>query len=372
MKQIKPKKANGIRFLCGILGIILLLLSLSGCSKPPKLTEIRDRFEELVLASAEINTIFYGAGLPTYERVTDPRETTETYQKTETGEIFHYYELKDETYGRIIAYRLFLGNSVYVDPESGTKYFYYQIFDEQYGKIIVAKTSDGKNEYYLQLLDAEKTGISADYVNEEKKIYGYLLSDFSYDRNYKEESAYTYVQVLSAADSTRTPVYIDMQASIWCYGIPDYQEPVFESYYSESDPSDYDYVTLDSKYGSIGEIKAAAEAVYSESYLSSIYDSLFVGTVGADQNLLGMNARYMEYTDEMGVMSLMMSNTYESLITETRQYLFETAEMTKPSNREFVTIAVDSYLPSKPDEILRVTVTMVLQDGVWLLDQPTY
>ncbi len=372
MKKNRTKQSSIIRAFCGILGILLLLCSLSSCSKPPEFSEIRERFEELVLASGEINTIFYGVGLPTYERVTDPRETTKTYQKEATGEIFHYYELTDEVYGRVLAYRLFLENSVYVDPQSGTKYFYYQIFDVTYGRIMVAKSADGEKEYYLQLLDEAKQDVIPDYIDAEQGIYGYLLSDFSYDRNYKEESAYAYVQVVSTADSGRTAIYADEAEGIWCYLLPEYKEPVFESYYSEDDPTDYDYVTVDSPYGSIDQIKMAAEAVYSEEYLSSIYNSLFVGTVGADQSLIGLSARYMEYTDENGSMSLMMSNTYRPLISETRQYLFDTATIIKPANSEFVTIAVDSYLPSKPDEILNVTVTMVLQDGVWLLDQPTY
>ena len=99
---------------------------------------------------------------------------------------------------------------------------------------------------------------------------------------------------------------------------------------------------------------------------------MFVGTLGADQSVNGIDARYMEYQDEAGNTSLMKSNTYDPLIKETRQYLFDTAEIVEPSNSEFVTIEVDSYLPSAPEKILRVEVTMVFEDGVWMLDCPTY
>ncbi len=376
MKEEKQEKKRWKKWLIAAIAVVLCLAIIVGvvvyfCTRPPELAEIRARFEELVLASGEINTVFFGTGLPTYERVTDPRETTEIYQKEATGERFYYYQLEDEIYGTVIAYRLYLENLVYVDPD-GIKYFYYQIYDETYGKIMVAKTSDGKTEYYLQLLDEPWEGETPDYTDEKGGVFGYLLTDFSYDRNYKDESSFSYVQRTETPMEGKTALYADTEEKIWCYTLSDYEEPVFESYYTDSDPTDYDYVTMDSKYISISQIKEAAELVYSSEYLEAIYDAQFVGAVGADESVSGFSARYMEYTDENGSASLMMSNTYEPFITETRQYLFDTAELVRPSNYKFVTIAVDSYLPSKPDEILRVTVTMVLQDGVWMLDQPTY
>ena len=39
----------------------------TGCSKPPKVEEIYDRVVELIEASYELNTVFYGAGLPVYD-----------------------------------------------------------------------------------------------------------------------------------------------------------------------------------------------------------------------------------------------------------------------------------------------------------------
>lgn len=359
---------TGSRILAILFSLCSILLTFSSCSKPPEFSEIQDRFQELVKASAPINEIFFGEGLPTYERVTDPRETTDVYEKTETGEKFYYYWLTDETYGSVVAYRLALDNSVYVDEESGVKYFYYQIYDQTYGKIIVAKTSDGKREYYLRLFDAPKENEKADYVDETRGVWGYLLSDFSYNRNYGEK--YAYAQVLTEALPEQTPLYAD--AKNYVYALDNYQEAVYESYYDDKDPTDYDYVKAESPYHSIDQIKEAAEAVYSAEYLDSLYQIMFVGTVGADSSVNGLFARYMDYTDESGNTSLMMSNTYEPLLSETRLYLFDTAELIKPSNQKFVTVAVDSYLPSKPSEILRVKVTMVLQDGVWMLDGPTY
>ena len=80
----RVKKSICMRVFTGILCLFLLSPALSSCSKPPEFSEISERFRELVLASYEINKIFYGEGLPTYERVTDPRETTELFEKKET------------------------------------------------------------------------------------------------------------------------------------------------------------------------------------------------------------------------------------------------------------------------------------------------
>ena len=368
MKHMTVKSAS-VRVILCLICFCLMLPVFSSCSKPPEYSEIEERFRELVEASYEINDIFFGKGLPTYERVTDPKENTSLYVKAETEERYYYYELEDEVYGKIVAYKLDLSNSVYVDEKSGKKYFYYQIYDQDYGKIMVAKSSDGKEEYYLQLLDAPKDGVDADYVNESKGIYGYSMpEDFQYN---KENQSYSYAMVTKEPHPEMDGL-IYAEEKVYCYALKDYKEPIFESYYDENDPVDYDYVTADSSYYSINQIKQAAEKVYSKEYLASIYDAQFVGTVAADASVSGLFARYMEYTDDLGSMALMKSNTYEPLIRETRLYLFDTAKIVKPSNKNFVTVSIDSYLPSKPSDILNVTVTMILQDGVWVLDCATY
>ncbi|MBR2926673.1 MAG: hypothetical protein IKC31_03750 [Clostridia bacterium] len=60
------------RLVCAALAVLLLLsssLTLSSCGgKAPKIEQIYDRVVELVEASHEINTVFYGAGLPVYAR----------------------------------------------------------------------------------------------------------------------------------------------------------------------------------------------------------------------------------------------------------------------------------------------------------------
>lgn len=288
------------KLICLLVCVILMIPMLSSCSKPPEYAEIDGRFRELVEASAEINQIFFGEGLPTYERVYDPRSTTQVYREKVTDEngaesekLYYYYEINDKTYGRVIAYR-----SGYTVP-------------------------------------------------------------------------FSYVQVLHEADADRTPVYQNSSQKAYAYIIENYVEPEYELFYDKDDPEDYDYVRHDAKYGSVNEIKAAAEKVYSSDYLESIYGSMFIGTVSSG-SVGALSARYIEYADDEGNISLMKSNTFKPLIKETRQFDFSTARIGRNSNAKFVNVEVETYLESKPEERLTVRISMILQDGVWMLDSATY
>ena len=284
------------RIISLFIGILILVSSMTvftSCGKAPEFYEIEGRLRELIDASYEINDIFFGYGLPVYEHVYDPRETTKFIINEETDTRTYYYEINDETYGRVIAYR-----SSYIDP-------------------------------------------------------------------------YSYVQVVKEKDESRTLVFEN--GSVYAYALENYVEPHYDFYYRESDPDGYDYISADSKYQTIQQIKAAAEQVYSMDYLESLYESLFDGTVVKSGTTLTSNtARFMEYEDEDGIVTLMMSNTYEPLVKEKRIYDFSTAKIVRPKRKDFVTISIDSYLESKPDERLTIKLTMILQDGVWMLDSGTY
>lgn len=56
--------------ICLLLSLVCLALScfsFSGCATPPAVEDIYDRVVELIEASYEVNTVFYGPGLPVYE-----------------------------------------------------------------------------------------------------------------------------------------------------------------------------------------------------------------------------------------------------------------------------------------------------------------
>lgn len=181
-----------------------------------------------------------------------------------------------------------------------------------------------------------------------------------------------YLRIENTPDASAEAVYVDSENARYYYLIDGYQEPV-SYYYTSQSPLNYDYVTLESPYHSISEIKSAAERVYSKDYLeNSVYMALFTGASASD-DLAYLYARYIEYYDaRTDKTSFMMSNDYEPLITETRVFDFSTAQMVRPSNKKLVSIRIESYLPSDPNNRLTVTLTMVNQDGQWFLDSATY
>ena len=206
--------------------------------------------------------------------------------------------------------------------------YYYYTEDENYGLIIAYRVSSTSETTYLQVTETKREGETEVYYNEEKGYYYYST---------------------------------------------DYTPPEVARYYSSSDPENYDYVSVTSDYLSIGEIKTAAEKVYSKEYLENLYESLFTGVM-VDESTSGLYAKYMEYTDVNygGVSMLMQSNTYPVLVTEKRIFDYSTAKVVKPGNKELVNIEVETYLGSDPQTRTTVRVTLVLQDGEWFLDSPTY
>jgi len=222
-------------------------------------------------------------------------------------------------------------------------------------------------EYYYYELEDDELG----------KIIAYRSVSLQKDEHGKLDASFSYAQVLDAPTDGKIAIYEDAKKHIYCYSI-DYQEPIYDFYYSSSDPKDYDYVKLDdSAYQSIDQIKMAAEEVYSIDYLkTSVYESLFTGVVMSEEsNSSGMSARYIEYMDVDSANSdilLMQSNTYTPLVTETRIFDFSTAKIVKPSSKKLINIEIQSYLPSTPDNIQTVRITLVLQNEQWYLDSGTY
>lgn len=293
------------RKICLLMAFVLLLgtvFSLTSCSKPPEYTEIEARFRELVEASQEVNVLLFGEGLPTYERVYDPLSGVKVHtvpdpsdpENEEKITRFYYYELKDPTYGRVIAFR-----TSYLAP-------------------------------------------------------------------------YSYLQLLSEKDESREVYYISPEQDTFGYVLENYTEPKYEFFYQTDDPMEYDYVRFDCEYATVSHIKELAQTVYSPEYLEAIYEWLFIGTTGVVESVDGLSARYIEYSDDDGQVYLMESNTFEPMVKEKRIYDYETAEIVKPSNKKYVNIEIDSHLESKPEEILRVRISMQLVNGVWMLDGPTY
>jgi hypothetical protein len=129
----------------------------------------------------------------------------------------------------------------------------------------------------------------------------------------------------------------------------------------------YDFVSEKSPYLSILQIKSAAEAVYSEAYITPLYDVLFVGvSTGNIENML--YARFLE-TDTW----FFQYTDIESVLPGKRIYDYSTMKLVKPSNASYINVEMTSWLEGEEDEKIKVRISLILQDdGKWYLDSPTY
>lgn len=184
---------------------------------------------------------------------------------------------------------------------------------------------------------------------------------------------YTYLKVTDTKNDTDECVYRDEEKGLYYIKI-EYTEKEYDFYYTDDIPSDYDVIKVsqDNPYQSIESIKKYAETVYSKEYLEGVYGTVFDGAVVSHNSTGYIKARYVEHRLDNGDAWFLISNEYESVSTEKRIFDLDSAKMLRGSNKEYVKISVDSYLESKPAERLTVTLSMVLQDGVWMLDAPTY
>lgn len=336
--------------------LILILCTLTSCSRPPEYAEIEGRLKELVEASYEINDLLFGEGLEVYPRVYENR--FQIYRDADDN-VHYYYELDDAELGKIYAYRYnhkryFIGST---EERSGYVYktggkFYYEI--EGYDP-------EGKQSSVTSYHDAQN----------DKTYHFYTITDPEYGSVYEYRVLIVkYLRFSESEISGSQAIYSN--ANGYFYPI-EYQEPEYEFYYSEDDPEDYSYVRTDSKYISIEQIKEAAEAVYSKQYLEGIYETLFTGVVISESESGKLGARYYDYQDSDGQIWLMESDKYESKIEGKRIYDFSTAKVLRRGSKNFVNIEIETYIEGKPNERVKVTLSMTRQDdGKWYLDSPTY
>jgi len=229
-----------------------------------------------------------------------------------------------------------------------------QTYERIYEPEVNVHRGEKKNYYYYEIED-EKIG----------RIIAYRgMLDYKAD--------YKYLEVSEEKIEGKSEIYADSKGNYY-YPI-EYTETEYDFYYTATSPEGYDYVKFDSEITTVNGIKELAERVYSKAYLEDIvYETLFIGAVSPEGvELDSLHARYVEYDDsELGT-TLMKSNTYESVSTEKRIFVYESAEIVKPSNKNTVNVRMDSYLESNPEEITSVRITLIMQDGEWYLDSPTY
>lgn len=125
-------------------------------------------------------------------------------------------------------------------------------------------------------------------------------------------------------------------------------------------------VTEDCGYASIREIKAAAQRVYSMNYLESVYVSMFEGVIASSEDGLLDNNLSSRYKELAGI--LCVDARYEPLNIRGRLTVLS-SEVTKKTP-DYVSVL--SLCLTEDGEETQVTFLLTLENGVWLLDGPTY
>lgn len=133
--------------------------------------------------------------------------------------------------------------------------------------------------------------------------------------------------------------------------------------YFNGDIGGYERVMENTAYLSIDEMKAAAESIYSDDYLSEIYESAFDGI------MVGNSNAYVRFYDN-GEWIYQNVNKGNFTLNE-RIYDYSTMEIVEPSTSDYINVSLESYSISD-GERRTVYLSFVYEDDNWYLDSPTY
>ncbi len=133
--------------------------------------------------------------------------------------------------------------------------------------------------------------------------------------------------------------------------------------YKDTDYANYQYVRDDAPYRTVSEIRDALLAVYSTDYVDSLSGVLFDGFV------MGSRVEVAQLYEQNGY--LMQRTDYEPLFTGRRVYDYSSMRIVKPSTATRLTVEIDSRAEGE-DTLSKDKITLVLEDGVWRLDAPTF
>lgn len=325
-KKMSPRTKKRVILVGVIVGVLLvalvaaLIVSAVIENLPPEFHTVRDRFCVLIEASYELNDAIFGAGLPVYKRL--EREFSHyTVTFKEKTEKLGCYTFKDERYGTVVAYQYQIRRMEDKVNEDGYKI--YSVYDVQTGNELTAYQESAQR--FVQRTREMRDG----YVFEQNGFYYYQLEQ------------YENVLLLESA------------------------------YYDGQEDANYDYVRFDNKYKDTDALKSAIAEVYSNAYVSSIYENLFTGVLYSQSGV--MQALYVDYVDTDNDMSyLMKSNTEKWKPLPGRRFDLSTMRMIEEeSNANSVTVELDSYLPGEQTRT-PLRVRFARENGTWYLDSPTY
>ncbi len=137
-------------------------------------------------------------------------------------------------------------------------------------------------------------------------------------------------------------------------------------YHGFSQTASYEYVTEHAKFLTEGEIKAAAEQVYSKDYLENVlYPAAFVG-YAIDDGMGSASFAHARYYDDGE--HFCRSAHDENYLKGIRIYDYSTMRVTKPSDSSACYVTLDSWLESDPNTVIPVRLRLVSQNNIWYLD----
>lgn len=197
--------------------------------------------------------------------------------------------------------------------------------------------------------------------------YDKIIAEYAEKREQAEKKLAEYEGQLNAAKTEQEKTEIQASIDKTKKDIEKYSNYMFtkEEFVAQYD-TDLTYISVKSdKYITINDIKAAAEEVYSASYLMSIYETMFVGYVEKGQTDM-IYARYYDGKD-----GLMILKDADVWVTEKRVYDYDSMTIVRPSNSKKITVSIDSHLESQTEN-LTVRLSFVKQGDQWYLDSPSY
>ena len=293
--------------------------------RPPEMEEVRARFEELITASAEINEIFWGEGLPTYPRLyAEHGSFKDVYDVNGDEKNIAYMIFPTEDGRTVVAYHPWM----YFIPSGQDGGVYYDFENN----VTLSKVPENADYYRFAVREeSPRAGESenaylAEKIESEKTYYYYTLAEFDYDS-----------VVL----------------------------------YDESDDKYYDFVKENKTYLYVDDIRDAAAKVYGSAFLSSVGGTIFDGIVTESGSVL--YARYIDFEDpDSGMSYLMKDNRQKGYDLKDWEYDFSTMRMVDKSNATFVTVEVERWEKNGDGTRHTVKHTFVLENGTWYLDAATY
>ena len=147
-------------------------------------------------------------------------------------------------------------------------------------------------------------------------------------------------------------------------------------YFGFDQKGNYEFVTPQSKFQTVDQIKIAAEKVYSKGFLNDVlYPATFDG-YAIDNSAGGTAFGLARYQEIAGVFCQSLSENAEgkdlnTLYTAMRVYDYSTMKVLSLGREDACKVSMQSWLEDSPEQVETVEIAMILQDGEWYLDSFT-